>query len=1052
MEITTLWLPESCIAILTQQGGPGFSLSTLLGGFAVGFFFAWLLSVSFKGHARTAVTLIDEVGDTGASQTLFDGFPVSMVQLEKIADDWTICVLKRGAEQMGEAWNVLEEAVAPVSLDRVIEPADAAVLKDVLDTSVALSLPVNYECRLLPGGDEPTWIALTFSRNDQVDATVLKGMMISITDRRILEMELSEVQKFSEQIMEHSGVVFSVRDRNSRLLRTNKTFVEIGGYSAEDIYFHDGDRQLLGESYDAVMAQYQRVLSGDYPLVSENPWHCRNGSLRLLRWTHTGLSNAEGKVDHIISVGVDITDLRSVEDQLQNKVKEFQALFENSLVGIILVRDHHIVQGNQICAEMLGYSTQQLAGLPMEQLLDSPEAYQAFAADFYPRLSWGIRHSDYSFARKNGTHGEFRVSASCISGSNSDAGVIMVLDDISEIKMVERALRRSEARFRTIVDKMAAGLALINQNGYFEEVNDSWCRITGYTREEARNMTVLDITYHDDLEVSRHAMRGFLNGDLDMDRMEKRYRHKDGHLIWVDLTASKIDERADLGGITLLSIINDISDRKAIEAQLLETNHRLQAEKERVQLLAEHRMAVIELFDTFRKSQTIEDLLDILRHTLPLFVSYRNLLVALRISRSNPGYVVKDLLEETDEATIQQMIHQRRGIVGNVLDNRKVYRSNDVQLDPYFVRHRTDVRSYLAIPIVYKDFLWGVIGLDHLAPDHFTDQDIEILTMVGTLIAMQMEEMTAKRALHQESDRLRTLHDIVREMAQARDNADILSHICSGGLFGAVHVHMVNTAGQLMPCKCGSCKESSEIMPSILSDSIGDTPLTWESLEDPLRYNLARPIWYDHTLMGVLRISNVLPFSDHEVELAGILAEQTGVFWELNNLITQREREAMIDPLTTVWNRRYIIARLEQEDNRISRYGGTACIALLDMGDFKLINDQYGHIKGDEVLKAAASLIEGCIRKTDYVGRFGGDEFMVFMPSTALDDAEQLMKKVRGSINALKIQGINRTIEVDYGIAQVPGDETTLLGAIHTADERMYFNKRERKRKSLISL
>lgn len=731
-------------------------------------------------------------------------FPGAVVQLEKNGFEWSFALISEGADQIGTGWEAITSVNEKIPLDRVFEDLETGVLTDVLDNAVKFNLPVNFECRLKTDTFEAHWVALILSLDAKSDKPLMNGMVISIMDRRILDEELFEEKQFAEQVLEDSGVVFSVRNRDMKLIRANKAFVEIGGYTPEELYFADGDRFLAGESYDHLITQFSRVLNGDYPLISEDTWYCKDDSKRLLRWTHTGIMNSEQQVNHIISVGVDITDLRVLEDRLKEKADQF------------------------------------------------------------------------------------------------------------------------------------------------EEIND-----------------------------------------------------------------------------------------------------RLEVEMNQVQLLADHRMAVIELFDTFRNSLTIEDLLGILKNNLPQFVKYRDLMVALRISRSNPAYFIRDLVNETAEDDIMQMLQDGKGIIGYVIQSREMYLSNDVRQDSFFVPHNPNVRSYLAIPILYKDFLWGVIGLDHFKVGHFTDQDVEILSIVGTLIAMQMEEMSAKLALYQESDRLRMLHELVQQMAQARNNEDILNKICSSGLFAAVHIYKAGPDGRLNTCPCALC-EGGFPLPEAVDEMQGVPHASWESHELSYRYNSAFSICYNSQFLGVIRVCSDLPFSEQEIELGSILAEQTGVFWELNNLIAQREREAMIDPLTSVWNRRYMLARLEQEDERIFRYGGNACVAILDMGDFKLINDQYGHVKGDEVLIAAARQIDRSIRKTDFVGRYGGDEFIVFLPNTNLRDAETLLEKINDGISCLFIDGIHRQIEIDSGAAVVPGDDSSLMGAVRTADERMYLNKRERKRRTLL--
>lgn len=1037
------------LGILSAQGLPGSSLVFIFAaGCVIGSLVnrAWLIR---REAPHNTVALPDESEQLANLLALMgDNFPGALVKLEKREAEWFFTVASKGLSMNGPGWGVLETLMTPMPLNQVFEEAEVGVLADVLDTAALLNLPVNYECRLKSETSERCSIALMLSADMKAASPLMRGIIISTVERKLLEQELHEEKQFAEQVLEYSGAVFSVRDRDAKLIRTNKTFLDIGGYTPEEMYFSDGDQHLIGESYHAVMNQFSKVLAGDYPQIYENPWYCKDGSKRTLRWTNTGLKNADDEVDYIISVGVDITDLRLLEQRLKDRIGTFEALFENSLVGIALVKGRSIVQANQVCAEILGYTAADISGLDLEGLFDNPAACRQFIEEVVPRITWGLRHFDQTFRKKNGKHGDFRLSVSPITLGTLEDGVIVVLDDVSEIKMVERALQRSEARFRTIFDKMASGLALINEEGYFDEVNDSWCRITGYSRDEARKLRIFDITHAEDLTKSKDIMRRFREETLDMERIEKRYICRDGKILWVDLTASVKDDKDSSDEMTYVSIINDITERKTIEEELKEMNRRLALEKNRAELLADHRMAVIDLFDTFRHSQSIEDLQGILKNNLSRFVKYRDLMIALRISRSNPGYVIKDLLNETPETEILEMLRDGRGIIGSVIQNRRIYLSNDVRTDSVFIPHHPDVRSYLAFPIIYKDFLWGVIGLDHFDTGHFTEVDVEILTIVGTLIAMQLEEMTAKLALHQESDRLRILHDLVQEMAQARSNEDIHRIICSGGLFSAVHIYTVGSCGKLNTCICPNCAAQGAAIP-MQSQELDRTPQVIWKTQDV--YNLALQICYNTKLMGVLRVCSELPFVNQEVELASILAEQTGVFWELNNLIAQREREAMIDPLTAVWNRRYMIARLEQEDERIFLLGGQACVAILDMGDFKLINDLYGHVKGDEVLTSVARKIERVVRKTDYVGRYGGDEFILFLPETDILGAEQLLIKIRDGISSLMIEGLHHQVEIDCGVAVVPGDDSSLMGAVRTADERMYFNKRERKRRTLLT-
>lgn len=975
-------------------------------------------------------------------------FPGALVHVEK-KDQWMIMVL---GGQIGHSSECEGLTVSNrwVPLERVFIKNDADILSKIMDTSLRLDIPIEYECRIISGNSEEYWVCVTIASDPASHGTVGDGVIISANERRLLDKERESEKQLSDKMLDFAGAVMSVRDTNMKLVRTNQTFLDISGYSAEELYFAEGDHALLGNSWSAIKAIFEKVLKGGAPVISENPWYCKDGSVRHIRWRNSGLHDDDGRISHIVSIGVDLTDMRILQNQLRNSVDEFTALFENSMVGIAMIKNGRVVKANNTCSLLLDYTAEEMTDFDIQRLFDNNREYENFSEYVFPKSLCGVKHFDYQFKKKSGKRGDFRISVSPISDANLEEGYIIVLDDVSEIKIVERALKKSEKRFRTIFDRMAAGLALINEDGRFKEVNDSWCRITGYSREEAYGLSVIDVTYHEDVDFSVRAMQKFLTDVQEIERMEKRYIRKDGSVMWVDLTASRIDERAESGEMTLVSIINDITDRKQMEEALKEANVTLSTERDRVQLLAEHRMAVIEMFETFRNSNSIEDMLKILKNSLPRFVKYRDLVAGIRISRENPGYHLWDMLDECSHDNLLSLIDEGKGIIGRVALTKQMYLCNDVSKDPYFDNHNDSTRSYLALPILYKDFLWGVIGMDHFDVDHFNDHDVEIVTMVCTLIAMQMEEMTAKSALQDESVRLRKLHGLVKEMALVRSNTIIAQKIVNSDIFSEAHVYMAHQYEGFGKCSCPKCKEryaSKEVFAAMASDM-----MLWEESNSDHPYNMALAIRYYDSRLGVLRLCSRNRFTEQEIDVAGILAEQTGVFIELNNLMARRELEAMIDPLTGAWNRRYIIDRINQEDSRISRYGGVACIAILDMGDFKKINDMYGHLAGDEVLVKAAEQIASSLRKTDYVGRFGGDEFIVFLPNTELKEAEMLFSRIEIAIKEIRISGVDRVIEVDTGVAMVPMDDASLMGAINIADERMYSRKRQRKRLASVNM
>jgi diguanylate cyclase (GGDEF)-like protein len=148
---------------------------------------------------------------------------------------------------------------------------------------------------------------------------------------------------------------------------------------------------------------------------------------------------------------------------------------------------------------------------------------------------------------------------------------------------------------------------------------------------------------------------------------------------------------------------------------------------------------------------------------------------------------------------------------------------------------------------------------------------------------------------------------------------------------------------------------------------------------------------------------------------------------------------AVTDPLTGLYNRRLFTESFEKELNRARRYGLPLSIVILDLHRFKEVNDKYGHPRGDDVLRAAASTLQKALRTSDSAFRIGGDEFALLLPQTDAAQALALSRRV-GTVFAETLQPLYLAVSVtmDHGVATFPpdGDQSDLL--IRVADERLY--------------
>jgi len=148
---------------------------------------------------------------------------------------------------------------------------------------------------------------------------------------------------------------------------------------------------------------------------------------------------------------------------------------------------------------------------------------------------------------------------------------------------------------------------------------------------------------------------------------------------------------------------------------------------------------------------------------------------------------------------------------------------------------------------------------------------------------------------------------------------------------------------------------------------------------------------------------------------------------------------AVTDPLTGLYNRRLFAESFEKELNRARRYGLPLGIVILDLHRFKEVNDKYGHLRGDDVLRAAATTLQKALRTSDSAFRIGGDEFALLLPQTDAAQALALSRRIETVFaEILKPLQLAFPVQMDHGVATFPQDGDQSDQLIHVADERLY--------------
>ncbi|HJK98241.1 MAG TPA: GGDEF domain-containing protein [Polyangiaceae bacterium LLY-WYZ-14_1] len=177
-------------------------------------------------------------------------------------------------------------------------------------------------------------------------------------------------------------------------------------------------------------------------------------------------------------------------------------------------------------------------------------------------------------------------------------------------------------------------------------------------------------------------------------------------------------------------------------------------------------------------------------------------------------------------------------------------------------------------------------------------------------------------------------------------------------------------------------------------------------------------------------------------ELARLVASLLGLAGEAEDL----RRQAALDPLTGIANRRAFEESLERDVAQANRRDGWLAVGLLDLDGFKELNDSAGHAAGDQALIEVARAIEATLRRGDLVARLGGDEFAVLLPDTSRGRAERVMERLRAAIGARRVADHPLAASVGVAAEQGPAIDPTQL--LEAADQALYRDKRERRRAS----
>ncbi|HEX9840805.1 MAG TPA: sensor domain-containing diguanylate cyclase [Anaerolineales bacterium] len=216
---------------------------------------------------------------------------------------------------------------------------------------------------------------------------------------------------------------------------------------------------------------------------------------------------------------------------------------------------------------------------------------------------------------------------------------------------------------------------------------------------------------------------------------------------------------------------------------------------------------------------------------------------------------------------------------------------------------------------------------------------------------------------------------------------------------------------------------------------------------------LRLPLVFEENLLGILWVWGK-GITKADLPIMSIFAKQIGISLERARLFQEVQNLALIDPLTGLQNRRSLFELGRIEFSRARRAKRPFCCMMLDLDYFKQINNNYGHPMGDQVLQEFAKRCKSSVREVDLIGRYGGEELLIFLPETDSETAMQVAERLRTSIDGtpMEVSGQELHVTVSIGVSRKDENTLQLETLIARADQALYIAKHKGRNRVAISV
>jgi diguanylate cyclase (GGDEF)-like protein/PAS domain S-box-containing protein len=638
---------------------------------------------------------------------------------------------------------------------------------------------------------------------------------------------------------------------------------------------------------------------------------------------------------------------------------------------------------------------------------------------------------EHGLLRQDGSRIYLRISGQPVFESDGALRhIIFTMVDASAGVRAARALRESEQRFASALEYAPIGMATVSLDGRFMLVNQALCRIVGYEKEELQKLTFQEITYPDDLQDDLDHIQGLLAGTVLSYQMEKRYVRKDGGLVWIRLSVSLVrDEHGQ--PLYFISQIEDVTERRQAQQRI-----RISEERQRLMLDSVVDYAIFMLDP------------------------------GGCITMWNPGCqrVTGYAEEQIVGRHLSRFYVPEQAREGAPAEHLSAAESDGRREDEGW-RLRSDGSRFWA-----NNVLTALRAEDRsLRGFCLVIRDLTATRRAELELRERKERLEQSMRLLQQQNReiseVSELSNLLQSCVQTKEIYTPIRRYCRSlfpGCAGALYV-MQSSHNSL---ECVAHWDTDQ-PPAVLFEpqdcwALRRGQLHQMSNEDDLRCShvpetltrdtLCVPMMAQGEILGMLHLQPNTAIdalaSEEQLEarrkLAEMVTERIGMAIANLRLREKLRAQSIRDPLTRLFNRRYLEETLLRELAQAERSGTEIALLILDLDHFKRYNDSHGHEAGDAALVAAADALLGICRASDIVCRYGGEELVVVLPRTGLEQARQRAEDARQAVALAAVSSRGRklpSVATSIGIAIFPQHGADYQSLLAAADQALYAAK-----------